>query len=172
MLWVAWSNWIYRNDLNDDDSIESEDQIKEQDIPHIINLLNRVYINFHYTSDNIFVLFDAMHKPYQSYLNYCNNVFFDDCDGYHAAIYHIFHSNSYGTFLISYIPTDTSKGHTVCGIKGKDKYYVVDYNKIYTGETLDICLNDLSEDRKVDIVVYALIKFDYEANKYKIVSWG
>ena len=170
---VPWSNFIYRKDLVQHE-LQGKDLINRTNFLNTLNnIVRNVYRNFCYTYDDIAVLFDAMHKPAQAYYDYMHNNFYDDCDGYHAAIYHILSMNDYTSFLLTYLPTDIKQAHTVCYFIGDDnRYYLVDYKRIYVGETIHECLAELADDRKIEICFYNTVVFDYEANKYRIVSWG
>ena len=169
VLWsrVLWHNFIYRKDIND---YPVEEKIRKNALSKDLSeILSKVYKRFTYKYDSIDVAFDAMHKPAEAYKMYKENEFKDDCDGYAACISHILAKNGFDPIILTYIPTKIKEGHTICYFEYNNKCYLIDYTSLYMNTTLEECLNDLSEDRKVDIITYITSKFDYKENKYKVI---
>lgn len=158
---VYWSNLKNKNDLKDcdvDGVFETPASIAEW--------MNRFYHNFEYTPDGWEDLFDSMRFPAECYQRITSKVFRDDCDGYHAAMYHIAKKKGFECCLLTYIPTEIKEGHTVVLIKYLNRYWILDYNKVLVNNTLKEVLDDTLRRRKVELVAYNLVDFDYDKSKY------
>lgn len=69
------------------------------------NEAKKLWAHFQYTYDDVTQLFDAMRSPATCYAEYKQGILRDDCDGFHAALYHMVHRGGRECFLITYIPT-------------------------------------------------------------------
>ena len=92
------------------------------DINKLKEIQKKLYNRFTYSYDGIDELFDCMRKPAQCYLDSCKNNWEDDCDGFHAALYHIYYKNGYDPYLLTMIlPEKIFESHTICVIKNKNQ---------------------------------------------------
>lgn len=160
---VFWSNIRNKNNLKDcevEGTFETPSSIVEE--------AKKYYHNFEYVPDGWDDLFDSMKFPAECYQRLINTVFKDDCDGYHAAMYHIAKKKGFNSCLLTYIPTDIKEGHTVVLIKYLSRYWILDYDKVLVNNTLEDVLNDTLKRRRVELVSYNLVDFDYSKSKYRI----
>ena len=133
-IWVVWLKPLW-NGLRFRKSIKEYVPLSGE-INTIGDLQDRVvelYKNFKYKYDDISMLFDAIDTPPQCLFYLENNTLQDDCDGYHAAIYHlIIHrmKNASNIKLITVVTKPFTKSHTMCVFDSNDKTYLVDYQRV------------------------------------------
>ena len=134
----------------------------------IAESMDSLYKYFEYTPDGITDLFDSMRFPAECYKKLITSVFKDDCDGFHAAMYHVAKKKGFDAYLLTYIPTDIKEGHTVVLIKYLSRYWILDYDKVLVNNSIEEVLNDTVNRRKVELVAYNITEFDYDKGKYVI----
>ena len=164
-LRVKWSNFINKDDIRDYHVTEVFTTLKGLK-EAIVNLYN----NFEYTYDKASELFDSMHSPAQCYYNCYNGKLKDDCDGFHAAAYHILSKNRFNCYLLTYITTKLIDSHTVLMFKRMNKYYICDYYNYYSADTFEGVFDQLLAARKTTARCYNIIKYNYNEGKYIIVE--
>ena len=141
------------------------------DTPYmILGFATKMYNNFEYTYDGISDLFDSMKFPAECYNRLVTSIFKDDCDGFHAAVYHIAYKNKLETYLLTYVTKTLIGSHTVCLIKYLDRYWVVDYNSLLVKDSLEGVLNETIKRRHEELLTYNLTEFNYNSGKYEIVE--
>lgn len=160
-LRVKWSNLRNKKNITD----YPVEEIISKPI-FIVNIAKQMYRNFVYKYDDITELFDSMRFPAQCYSDYKQGILIDDCDGFHAALYHVAEKNGYDSYLLTYISTELSKSHTVLMIKHNNSYYVNDYTVIYKCVSIEKVIEILEKKYDTKIKCYNFVKF--EDNKYVI----
>lgn len=164
-LRVVWSNYKNRNNIVNlyvDEKIYSPYELTKW--------AREWYNNFDYTYDGINDLFDSMRYPAECYYRIKTSVFKDDCDGFHAALYHVVTENNLNAYLLTYVDTKIINSHTVLLIKYFDRYFLFDYDNMISDNTLDGLLIKQENRRKVKILKYNLVVFNYTKGKYEIVK--
>ena len=162
-LRVKWSNLRNKKNITE---CPVEEKISKP--LFIVNIARQMYTKFTYQYDGPTELFDSMRFPAQCYTDYKNGLLKDDCDGFHAALYHVAESNSYDSYLLTYIPTKLSKSHTVLLIKHNNYFYVDDYTTIYKCESIEKVIERLENKHNIKILCYNFVKFDKD--KYIVVN--
>ncbi len=152
---VKWSN--LRNKKNIIDCPVDEVITRPVDLVKVAKNINS---HFTYKYDGLSELFDSMRFPAQCYSDFKQGSLTDDCDGFHAALYHVAEKNGYDSYLLTYIPTDLMKSHTVLLVKHEDYYYVFDYN-VLRAKSKDIneIIKTIETKCKVSIISYNFVKF-------------
>ena len=164
-LRVYWSNFRNKNNLKDC-------EVKEHFYtPYALStFVGRIYSNFEYTYDGITDLFDSMKFPAECYHRISTSIFKDDCDGFHAAVYHMAAKNDFQTCLLTYVTSDIISSHTVTLIKYLNKYWIIDYNQLLSANTLEQVLKQVLDRRKSKLLCYNLVKYNYSTFKYEIMK--
>ena len=164
-LRVSWSNYRNRDNIV---NIAVDEKIN---IAYSLASLGHAwYSNFEYTSDGIRDLFDSMRFPAECYYKIKTSIFKDDCDGFHAALYHVATQNKLDAYLLTYVNTTLIKSHTVVLIKQLNKYWVVDYTTMISDDTLSGVIDKVLKRRNVELLTYNLVKFNYNKGKYETVE--
>lgn len=164
-LRVKWSN--YRNK----DNIVNLDVEEKVDLAYsLAALASAWYNNFEYTYDGIRDLFDSMKFPAECYYRIKTSIFKDDCDGFHAALYHVAKQNKLQAYLLTYINTTLIKSHTVVLIKQLNKYWLLDYTTMLSDDTLEKVLDKALKRRHVELLTYNLVGYNYETGKYEVIE--
>lgn len=152
---VKWSNF-----RNKDNLVDCEvDEVVTRPI-ELASIGKKIDAKFTYQYDGPTELFDSMRFPAQCYTDYKNGLLKDDCDGFHAALYHVAEKNSFDSYLLTYIPTKLSKSHTVLLVKHEGYYYVFDY-RVLRAKSKDIneIIKTIETKCKVNIISYNFVKF-------------
>ena len=164
-LRVYWSNYRNKNNITDCQVLG------KFDTPFmILGFAVKMYNNFSYTYDDVSELFDSMRYPAECYKRLVNGVFKDDCDGFHAALYHLSIKSGLDAYLLTYITTNIVDSHTVLLIKYYDRYCVIDYTSLISKDSFDEVLKATVDRRHKEEVAHNIVKFNYEQNKYEIVG--
>lgn len=132
-------------------------------------VVKRLYGKFVWTADSPVYLFDLMRTPAQCYGDFAKKgKLRDDCDGFHAAIYHALH-DYYECYLITCMTTPVSKSHTMLIFKYKTLWYLVDYANVKSaGSTIEEVISFITAYRDVPVNCYNLVEFDYKEDVFKI----
>lgn len=158
-LRYIYSKLLFVNDVNDYDICENIQSLS--DINNIVNNINNIFI---YKKDFI----DEIHTPAQCYKNYHDNNFYDDCDGFHSAVYHILSKNNIEQWLITQVFTNM-QGHTFLLFKYIGLYGIIDYKNIKFGIVSQKYINNILKYYKYDdgeYMYHYIWKWDYEKKKY------
>lgn len=128
---------------------------------------NEVLERFHYKYDGIDELGDTMPPPAQMYYSFrCLGKVKDDCDGFHASMYHILQKNAINSQLVRVSSLVNMWKHCVVAFKLNGKVYVLDYNHIYAGNTLEeIVAEHYGEVTKHKYLIFTQT-YDYKKHKY------
>lgn len=163
---VKWSNYKNKDNLNDYKVTETV--VNPVDVGSVAI---SVYSRFEYKYDSPFEFFDSMRFPAQCYKDLKEDKLKDDCDGWHAAMYHLCIKNNFkNTYLLSYITRDLVKSHTVLLSKWTTYWWVLDYTALLPMMSIDDLLGELERKYNTKILSYNLVRFNYEKNKYEIVG--
>lgn len=129
----------------------------------IRNIAKVIYNKFVYKHDFI----DEIHQPPQCYKNYLYNKLVDDCDGFHAVLFHILSKNNITCYFITYIPKNMN-GHTFIIFKYYNKYGYIDYNSVQYGQQqINETINKIKQYKyNSDYLAHYIWKWDYEKKKY------
>lgn len=169
--WIHWSNVRWSKVERHSEEIDCYNDLKDFD--SIQAMIKDIYNNHYtWTADNVDQLFDAICPPPYNYYRYKTKpVLKDDCDGFHSLVYHFLHCNGYECYLLSLV--DFRVGHCVLAYKSNDKWYVINYTKIYGGyESLSALIEnynaEYSKQQKIDkISANGLVEYDYKKGKLK-----
>lgn len=139
-------------------------------------LVRKLYSKFVWTKDDATELGDSITPPAQNYLNYLNGKLYDDCDGFHSLVYHCLRASNIQCYLLSVITIDG--GHCVLVFNYQDKWYVNDYNDVYSGfATLKEAVEDYNKkyikiynDNLGEVVYNGFIHYDYKTGKFRSVK--
>lgn len=123
----AWSNFRWKNSIRT--NVEVEESITS--LEDIAKVARKVYSTFEYTYDDVSQLFDSIVPPGQAYTNYKHQNFKDDCDGFHACIYHILQAKGIPVYLLTIITKPFTRSHTINMFYINNKWYILDYYNIY-----------------------------------------
>lgn len=172
--WVKWSNFRWRKSIRHNIGITPEDEIGN--MVDLSALVKKLYSYFTWTSDGVTELFDSMTPPPQNYQNYLNGHLYDDCDGFHALVYHCLYNNNIECYLLSTVAVGA--GHCILLFKDFDKKWRVnDYTRIYGGfDTPQEAIENYNEKyvkiykAKSEVCFNNLIKYNYETGKFEKVD--
>lgn len=98
-------------------------------------LANEMRITFKYTSDNLWQLYDSMRPPADCYKQVVENgKLYDDCDGFHALMYHILTQNNIDCVLCTAVPLKNTlkTAHTFLTYRENSHWRILDYWTIET----------------------------------------
>lgn len=98
----------------------------------------RIYDKFNYTKDGMDELGDSMRPPAQCYKDAVEGTLKDDCDGFHAALYHAMAAQGKPTYLIAVLPRNFKSGHCILGgIDPNGNWYAQDYRQTWKSPCRD-----------------------------------
>ncbi len=193
--WVPWSNFRYRKEERY--SIDTDSQIlaKIQNIvstsssqssicSNFSSLGSRFMKSFEYTKDGADKLWDAVCPPPFAYSQVrnsagANNIFKDDCDGFHSLVYHYLHTAGIECYLMTVQAFPA--GHCVLLFSINNSWYVWDYYSVYTKLADSTSLqsvvgnyNDLYRhlysNVKTDVYCNCFLEYDYLKGKFYICN--
>lgn len=157
-LRITWSNTKNKRNLVDMPIVELINTPKELE-----TISKKLYKNFYYTYDNIDQLGDSQRFPAQCYKELKDGCLKDDCDGYHAALYHIANKRGIKCYLLTYITKSLVDSHTVLLMHYGGRYYKLDYDRLSSADTIKKLITK-------DIYCWNLTQFDYDKKKWVIVD--
>ena len=163
---VSWSNKRHSNDIKD----FPIDETNIYTPYNVISFASEYYLKFKYTRDNWDELFDAMHSPAYCYKELKEGLLKDDCDGWHSALLHLCEKSGITAYLMTFVTKDIVGSHTVLVMKFNNKYWMINYNIMYSTDTFTRLYNRL--DLAYHIVSYNFIKYNYDTGEYEIVEGG
>lgn len=126
--WPNWSNFRWRNALKEY-TVDEEHLVKN--LTEVRALVKELYKKFKWVADDATDLGDSITPPAQCYKDFRNGLLEDDCDGFHSLVYHCLQASGIICYLMSVVSDDG--GHCVLVFENKGKWYVNDYNKVYSG---------------------------------------
>lgn len=170
--WCWWSNYRFRKCIRSNIGTESMDKVGTLD--DLKELVKRLYHSFIWTADGIDQLGDAITPPPQNYAIYLEKPLKDDCDGFHALVYHCLYNSGIECYLLTANPKKPSEGHCILIFYLDGKWYINDYNRVYEG--FDTAIEAIRNYNEIYVekykcsgpVVYnGLIEYNYEEGKFK-----
>jgi len=165
-IWVVWLKPIWNNFRFRKSIKVYIPQSKELDtISELREKVEELYKNFEYKYDDISMLFDAIDTPPQCLFYLENNTLQDDCDGYHAAIYHLVThrvEKASNIKLITIVTKPFTKSHTMCVLDLNDKTYLVDYQQVIEIQDYSDVLDHMKQTYSVEPIYYHLNTWDNE----------
>lgn len=174
-IWIRWSNIRFKKVERFSERIAPEDIVNDTD--DILRLAKKIYKNFKYKSDGADQLWDAVLPPCYAYKQYKNkDVFKEDCDGFHALLYHCLVQSSIESYLMS-VQTKKS-GHCVLVFRLERIWYVIDYDSIYqAGRSLSEMIDNYNsvysnhyEENKLKVKFNGFYSYNYKKGKYKMIN--
>lgn len=173
---IWWPNWSNIRWCKAAKSCELQEEDKVKNVTEIRALVDKLYDKFTWTADDITELGDSITPPAQTYIEYLNGELKDDCDGFHSLVFHCLKNSGFECYLMTCIVENG--GHCVLVFKHKDKWYVNDYDKVYTGHTT---LQEAVEDYNSiylkkyhanlsEVLYNGFIIYDYEKTKFYSVK--
>lgn len=173
--WITWSNHRWKDVERHNQEIDKElfgyKQLGIKTYLDVDILTNNVYKKFEWTRDGVDQLFDSICPPPYNYVRYKTGVLKDDCDGYHALMYHILHANGIECYLMSV--ADWLWGHCILLFKLDNKWYTMDYTTIHKGfENVEDSIKEYDEDyakrcRRKYLDTNGFVEYDYEKGIWK-----
>ena len=167
-LRILWSNFYWRK-ARKRYGIKYADKKDSEDTPHFVNsVANRMYKKFRYKSDGIEELGDSAPPPAEMYAQYCEqDTFADDCDGFHAGLYHALYENGITCFLLSILSKKNEYGHCVVCFEYEGRTYIQDYFSQYDGDTLEDVIRTFYMGCTGGACMLFGKEFDYVDGKYR-----
>lgn len=171
--WPFWSNIRWRKSFRNNIGIEEDDIIKSE--KKLISKISDLHIALEYKADDASQLFDAINSPSQLYYDYKkNNNIKDDCDGFHALVFHILYNSKIECYLMT--ANAIGCGHCICLCKYNNKWHVIDYSHYEDGydtaaEAIEMYNKIYPVRYKCKEVAYnGFVTYDYEKGRFKAIS--
>ena len=134
---IFWSNLYWRiKHAHYDYKVRICDLMRKTDnsiSDYIKRSASNVLNKFEYKHDGVEELGDTIPPPAEAYYQYVNGVLKDDCDGFHACLYHLAKANGIESKLIEVFSLNNLFGHCVLAFKDGD-WKICDYDCIMTLE--------------------------------------
>lgn len=128
LWWPTWSNIRWYGKRSASATFQTED--KATTLAQIKTLVKKLYSKFDWTADSWTELWDSVCSPGYNYQRYRNGILKDDCDGFHALVYHCLQQSGITKcYLLSVIKG--TGGHCVLIFKLGTAWYVNDYDTVY-----------------------------------------
>lgn len=166
--WCWWSNYRFKKSIRNNLKVNEEDLVSTY--KQVQALVAKLYKKFEWTADGADQLYDAMTPPPQNYQYYLDGLLKDDCDGFHALVYHCLYNSGIKCSLFT--ANAINSGHCILAFTLSDKWYVVDYNKVYKGyDTLEEAVDEYNKVyptiyNSKKIIYNGFIQYDYEKGKW------
>ena len=152
---IHWSFAFKSCPLNNTDYV----QIGESKTNYVKRMSTKIMDAFEYKHDGFDELGDTIPPPAEAYYQFLRGELVDDCDGFHAALYHAAMSNGIECKLIEIFSTKNFFGHCVFLFKD-ETWKICDYTHIMD---LDEAYEYYKEKTNNSFVVYEVV---WENNKY------
>ena len=170
--WCIWSNIRFKQAERNSTAIIDDDKIES--LSDIKFIARRAYENFTWTQDGIDQLGDAIVPPPCAYKQISDGKLLDDCDGFHAAMYHILSAHKIECYLLT--ATAFGGGHCLLIFKFNNKWRILDYTKIY--DSAETAQEAIERYDQVYPKIYStkpvfyngIVSYNYETGKYKALS--
>jgi len=142
---------------------------KCKNITEVRAFCKKLYENFTWTQDSATYLFDYMRSPAQCYRDFIvNGHLYDDCDGFHAAVYQAVKDN-FECYLITCMTLPLDQSHTMLIFKYRNSWYLVDYKTVkIAGNNIEQVVSEIQSLRNIKVNCYNLAYFDTEEYIWKI----
>lgn len=162
ILRVYWSNFRNRSDIKD------YAVGKVSTAPEMAARARSMYQKFRYKYDDFTELFDSMHTPAYCYKMCVTSILEDDCDGFHAALYHLAKSSGFECYLLTYISNPITSSHTILLFKYESRWYIIDYTTMLSYIDEHSIIEDLEDRKGIKIISWNLVEFNN--NKFQVSS--
>ena len=154
--WQPWIKWLRPrwSNLRFRESLRAY-QPQSEPIDNVTELratLSSLYANFQYKLDDASMLFDAMDTPPQCLAALESGLLRDDCDGYHAAIYHLIErrfASANNVRLITIVTKPFWHSHTMCVFDFDGQRYLINYRNVVPISKNDDAADQLKSKKKV-----------------------
>lgn len=165
-IWVVrlkpiWNNFRFRKSIKEYIPLSNE----LNTIGDLQERVGELYKSFTYKYDDISMLFDAIDTPPQCLFYLENSTLKDDCDGYHAAIYHLVThrvENASNIKLITVVTKPFTNSHTMCVFDLNDKTFLADYQKVIEIQGYSDALDHMKQAYSTKPIYYHLNTWDAE----------
>ncbi len=132
-------------------------------------IANILYIRFQYTPDAWHRLYDSLQHPDAIFHKLLTeNMFEEDCDGFHVALYSLMRYN-FKVKLLTVITDDLKSSHTMLLLINDTSYQYIDYTYISQRFVdMNLLINDIQKVRydQKDIII-----INYELSQWNGKSW-
>ena len=160
-----WSNfyWRYVRHAATECPLDDADLRHGDESPtkYICRIDKKVMDAFDYKHDGIEELGDTTPPPAEMYRQMKSGHFADDCDGYHACLYHLAKHADIECALLTILSMVNSYGHCVLTYKDENGFYHIhDYLTDYEGEDLDKLIIEHYSDVCGGVMLVFEIEFD------------
>lgn len=159
---IYWSNFL--NSTKYIPNAEVKERIAT--VQSINIFAKKLYNYFSYKIDSASVLFDSIRSPQECYQEYLDGKLIDDCDGFHAALYHAATSGNFDCYLLTRISEKISQSHTTLVVKYNNKYYLYDYNKMNICNSSANIINTADGMNNSKTRYYNFVQYNYDLGKY------
>lgn len=166
--WCWWSNCRFKKTIRENKGVNEEDLVSTY--KQVQSLVAKLYKKFEWTADGPDQLWDAMTPPPQNYQHYLDGLLKDDCDGFHALVYHCLYNSGIKCSLFT--ANAINGGHCILAFTLSGKWYVVDYNKVYKGyDTLEEAVEEYNKIyptiyNSKKIIYNGFVQYNYETGKW------
>ena len=176
---IHWSNFYWRRE-REDVLLEFNDRKRpaESADAFVKRSALTVWDNWTYKHDGWEQLRDSTPPPPYAYKMICaarckkSDLFKDDCDGYHAGLYHFLAHTGFDVYLLSILSVKTDYGHCVTAYRDETgRWHIHDYLTDYAdADTLEELIEKHYNDVTGGEYVWGVKTWDYRAKKYKGVT--
>lgn len=165
---IWWSNFFWRG-YRKEYHLKYSDTIGEKNVVEFIaDVAHRMFKKFKYKADGAEELGDTCPPPAEMYAEFCEcDTFSDDCDGFHAGLYHVLWKNGIPCYLLSVISAKNNYGHCVVAYEYDGKTYIQDYLDSYDGASLSDVVQRFYMGRTGGKAMLYAQDFDYTRGKYR-----
>ena len=168
-----WSNfyWRYVRHAATECPLDDADLRHGDESPtkYICRIDKKVMDAFDYKHDGIEELGDTTPPPAEMYRQMKSGHFADDCDGYHACLYHLADKNGIFCRLLSVLSAVNKRGHCVLLYLNRNgTWHIHDYLNDYEieGDRDELIYNVYGEKYGGTIMVFES-EYDYDKGKWR-----
>lgn len=157
-LWrpfVIWYSNLYWKNAKKEVKVEETKQKDEDIFSFVERCCEIINYTFRYTRDGIRELGDTIPPPAEAYFQMKHGELKDDCDGFHACLFHMVQDYT-NCMLVEIYSLKNTYGHCVLMFDG----HICDYGKIMTQEEAKQYYAERCEG---EFVIFGV---DYDGTKY------
>ena len=170
---LPWSNFYWKRikraatdyPIADEDLRYGDESAEE----YICRIDRKVMDAFDYKHDGAEELGDSVPPPAEMYRQMSEGHFADDCDGYHACLYHLADKNGIFCRLLSVLSAVNKRGHCVLLYLNRNgTWHIHDYLNDYEieGDRDELIYNVYGEKYGGTIMVFES-EYDYDKGKWR-----
>lgn len=159
-----WSNFYWRHFKHaatecplDDADLRHGD---ESPTKYICRIDKKVMDAFEYKHDGIDELGDTTPPPAEMYRQMKSGHFADDCDGYHACLYHLAKENGIFCRLVSVLSAVNKRGHCVLLYLDGDGWHIHNYRVDYNDNDRDKLIYELFGEKYGGTIIVFEAEYD------------